>query len=78
MSALAFAAVAQPSPFLLKVERVAAAAASMEIRVSVSVPDKHVLYADTFKVLAGAGAVVEGLQIPPPANKPAGRAVSAA
>ena len=57
------------SPFTLNVERAALAPAHVDVRVSVSVPDKHVIYADTFKVTGGGGASVSGLQQPPAERK---------
>ena len=80
LGALAFAgaldAFAQPrppgggSPFALKVEPVTVAAEHVDVRVSLSVPDKHILYAEALKVTAGAGVTVTAVQLPPPGKKP--------
>ena len=59
----AFAAFAQ-SPFALKVESVAVTPDHADVRISVSVPDKHVVYADAFEVSAGAGVSVSALRLP--------------
>ncbi len=65
----AFAVFAR-SPFALRVESVAVTPSHADVRVALSVPDKHVIYADTFKVTAGAGAAAEGLQLPQAQQKP--------
>jgi thiol:disulfide interchange protein len=58
------------SPFALKVEPVAIAAEHADVRISLSFPAKHVLYAETFKVTAGEGVAVTAVQVPQPETKP--------
>ncbi len=58
------------SPFALTVEPVAVTAQHVDVRVSLSVPDKHILYAEALKVTAGAGVTVTPLQVPQPGQKP--------
>ena len=65
----AFAAFAQ-SPFVLKVESVAVTPDHADVRVAVSVPDRHVIYADAFQVSAEEGLSVTGLQMPQAQQKP--------
>ena len=63
--AIAGASAAQAqSPFTLKVEGVAVTPSHHDVRVALSVPDRHVIYAETFKVSA------EPLQLPQPEHKP--------
>lgn len=52
------------SPFGLKVESVAVAPEHADVRVTVTAPEHHVIYADAFKVTA------EPLQVPEPEQKP--------
>ena len=76
LSALAFAVLAHPlplwgaSPFALKVETVAVSAERVDVKVSLSVPDKHYLYAEAFKVTSGTGITVTAVQVPLPDKKP--------
>jgi thiol:disulfide interchange protein len=59
------------SPFELTVEPVAVMADHIDVRVALSFSPKHVVYSETFQVLAGdKGAVLEGLQVPLPQQKP--------
>ncbi len=58
------------SPFALTVEPVAVTAEQVEVRVSLSIPDKHILYADALKVTAGTGVTVTAVKVPPPDKKP--------
>ena len=50
------------SPFGLKVERTADN--GTDVRIAITIPERHVIYADTFKVTA------EPLQVPEPEQKP--------
>ncbi len=74
--AAALVAAAQPqqpwnkSPFALKVEPVAMTAEQVDVRVSLSIPVKHILYAEAFKVTAAPGVTVTAVQVPPPGTKP--------
>ena len=74
--AVTFAAAAQPlppwggSPFALTVEPVTVTADQVDVRVSLSVPDKHVLYAEALKVTANAGVAVTAVKVPLPDKKP--------
>jgi thiol:disulfide interchange protein len=52
------------SPCGLKVETAAVAAGDADVRVTLDVPERHVVYAETFKVSA------EPLEIPAPEQKP--------
>ena len=65
----AYAAFAA-SPFAVKVESAAVTPDHADVRVTVSVPERHVVYAEAFAVKAGAGAALKSLQLPPPAQKP--------
>ena len=70
---LAFARVSAgfaQSPFALNLESAAVAAGHVDVRITVSVPELHVIYADTFKVTAGADAVAGRVQLPAPEQKP--------
>ena len=69
----AFAQSASPwggTPFALTVETVALEAGYADVRVALSVPDRHVIYADTFKVSADAGVSLKALQQAQPGLKP--------
>ena len=76
LSVLALAVFAQPlppwggSPFSLTVEPVAVTAEHVDVKVSLAFPEKHILYADAFKVTAGTGVTVSALQVPPSDSKP--------
>ncbi len=62
VTVLAFARVSAglaQSPFALNLESAAVAPGHVDVRITVSVPERHVIYADTFKVTAGADAVAE-------------------
>lgn len=63
MSLLVWAGFAQ-SPFGLKVETAGVAAERADVRVVLDVPEKHVIYAESFKVTA------EPLRLPAPEQKP--------
>lgn len=52
------------SPFALKVETAAVAAERADVRIVLTVPEKHVIYAESFKVTA------EPLRLPAPERKP--------
>jgi len=52
------------SPFVLKVETADVAAERADVRVVLTVPEKHVIYAESFKVTA------EPLRLPAPDQKP--------
>ena len=52
------------SPFVLKVETAEVAAARADVRIVLTVPEKHVIYAESFKVTA------EPLRLPAPEQKP--------
>ena len=72
-AALALAAQALPwgdSPFGLKVETVAVEAGRAEVRVAVTVPGRHVVYAESFKVTAGSDAALTNLALAQPDLKP--------
>ena len=58
------------SPFALNLESAAVAPGHVDVRIKVSVPERHVIYAGTFKVTAGADAVAERVQLPAPEQKP--------
>ncbi len=59
------------SPFSLTVEAAAVTAEHIDVRVALSFPPKHVIYAESFQVTAGEkGAPLESLQVPPPEMKP--------
>ena len=75
--ACAVAAFAQPSPprgtspFALTVEPSALTAEHIDVRVALSFPPRHVIYAATFRVTAGDnGATLESLRLPQPDKKP--------
>ena len=75
--ACAVAASAQPSPprgtspFALAVVSSTVTAEHIDVRVSLSFPPKHVIYAESFKVTAAEnGATLESLRLPPPEMKP--------
>jgi len=73
VTVLAFARVSAglaQSPFALNLESAAVAPGHVDVRITVSVPERHVIYADTFKVTAGADAVAERVQLPVPEQKP--------
>ena len=63
MSLMAWEGVAQ-SPFGLKVETDGVAAERADVRIVLDVPEKHVIYAESFKVTA------EPLRLPAPEQKP--------
>lgn len=71
-AASVFAEPAAPraARFALAVEAVAVEAGHADVRVAVSVPDRHVIYADTFQVSAGAGVALRALRQPQPGQKP--------
>ena len=62
--AAAAAAAHAQSPFGLKVERLALADEQAEVRITLSVPSNHLIYAETFKVSAAP------LNVPAPEQKP--------
>jgi thiol:disulfide interchange protein len=73
-AAAAFAQGGSPwggDPFEVSVEAAAVADGQAEARVAVSFPERHILYAERFRVTAaGAGASVEPLETPQPEEKP--------
>jgi len=65
------AACAAMSPFVLKVESADSAADHRDVRVSLAIPAKHVVYAESFRVESPvAGVTVEALRMPPQETEP--------
>jgi thiol:disulfide interchange protein len=54
----------------LTVEPVAVTAEHVDVRVALSVPDKHILYAEALKITAGSGVTVTAVRVPPADKKP--------
>lgn len=75
--AAALAACAQPqalrreSPFLLTLEPVAATGQAVDVRVALAFPPRHVIYAESFRVVAeGQATSLERISLPAPDRKP--------
>jgi thiol:disulfide interchange protein len=59
------------SPFSLSVETAAMKASTVDVRVALSFPDRHVVYAESFRVsAAGKGDVLEAVDVPKADQKP--------
>lgn len=52
------------SPFGLSVDVAEVSGAHADVRVALTVPPKHLIYADTFKVTDGSGAALQAVRLP--------------